>query len=265
MSDMNLLFIADIVGKPGRTVLGKLLGNLVKREKIDFVIANGENAAGGLGLTPDVMDQIIEAGVDVITAGNHIWRRKEILERMSSPVLLRPANYPPEAPGRGWGVFEKKGKRISVINLQGRVFMDPVDCPFRAADRVIAKVRAQSDIIVADMHAEATSEKLALARYLDGKLNALIGTHTHVQTSDARILPGGTAFITDAGMTGSTEGIIGVEKEEIIKKFITGMPFRFKVSTGAEMLEGAIVKIDMNTCSAKGIKAVRVNLEGEWI
>ncbi len=256
---MKILFVSDIVGSPGREILSLILKRLVIGEEIDFVIANGENAAGGLGLTPAVMDEIISCGVDVITSGNHIWRRREIIERMDDPRLLRPANYPPAAPGKGWGVFEKKEKKIAVINLQGRVFMHPVDCPFRAADKIVTEAEKHTKIIVGDIHAEATSEKLALARYLDGRISALLGTHTHVQTSDARILPGGTAFISDSGMTGSSNGIIGVEKEEILKKFMTGMPFRFKTASGMEALEGAVVDINQKTGKAEKIKAVRVN------
>ncbi len=260
---MKILFIADIVGKPGRQALARILPGLIQEEQIDFVIANGENAAGGLGLTPATMEEIKACGVDVVTSGNHIWKRTEILEAVSLPELLRPANYPPEAPGRGWGIFDKKSLKIAVVNLQGRVFMEPSDCPFRAADIAVEKAVRHTPVIIVDIHAEATSEKLALARYLDGRVSAVIGTHTHVQTSDARILEGGTAFISDAGMTGSPDGIIGVEKEEIIKKFITGMPFRFKVAGGNEMLEGVIINADNDTGRAVSIEPVRINLKGE--
>ncbi len=260
---MKILFIADIVGKPGRSALAQSLPLLVQERQIDFVIANGENAAGGLGLTPSIMEEIMACGVDVITSGNHIWKRTEILEAVSRPELLRPANYPPEAPGRGWGVFEKKSFKISVINLQGRVFMEPSDCPFKIADAIIEKAVKHTPVIIVDIHAEATSEKLALARYLDGRISAVVGTHTHVQTSDARILEGGTAFISDAGMTGSPDGIIGVEKEEIIRKFITGMPFRFKVARGNETLEGVIIDIEQETGRAVSIEPVRINIKGE--
>jgi len=256
---LKILFIGDIVGKPGRKTVRELLPGLKRELGCEAVIANGENSSGGLGLTPGVFTELLDTGVDLVTSGNHIWKRKEIYPLLDDPRLLRPANYPDPAPGTGCGVLETSaGVRVGVLNLMGRTFLEPgTDCPFRTADRLLENL-AGTRIIIVDFHAEATSEKLAMGLYLDGRVSAVIGTHTHIQTSDCRVLPGGTAYITDAGMTGSNSGIIGAEKEEILKKFLTGIPFRFKVAKGEERLEGAVIEVDESTGKASEIISVRV-------
>ncbi|MFW6172268.1 MAG: TIGR00282 family metallophosphoesterase [Elusimicrobiota bacterium] len=256
---MNILFIGDIVGRPGRRTVKKVLKSIIEKYKVDFVIANCENSAGGMGITANVMKELLDMGIDMLTSGNHIWkRRKEVEKVINNPKLLRPANYPDLAPGRGFNVYTSDNKKIGVINLQGRVFMESIDNPFSVIDGVLEQMKETKNIIV-DFHAEATSEKMAMAWYLDGKVSAVIGTHTHVQTSDEVIMPDGTAYITDAGMTGSKSGVIGVEKEEIIKKFLTGMPFRFKVAKENEQLEGVLIKTDDKT--GRSIAVNRINIK----
>ena len=258
---MKILFIGDIIGRPGRTAVANLLSGLVGENQIDLVIANGENAAAGFGLTPAVLDSLFDLGIDVVTSGNHLWDKKEILPRLKKePRLLRPANYPPEVPGACFGVFEdKKGRKIGVFNLLGRVFMPAVDCPFRTADRVIAELKKETDIIIVDMHAEATSEKVALSWYLDGRVSAVIGTHTHVMTADQRILPKGTAYITDAGMTGAFDSVIGMEKGPIIEKFLTQLPTKFEVAEHDAKFNGVVVEVDENSGRAMKIRAINGN------
>ncbi len=258
---MNILFIGDIVGKPGRKAINEGLSNLVKREKADFVIANCENAAGGLGITPKLLNNLIRRGIDAVTSGNHIWKRKEIFPVIEKdPRILRPANYPRVAPGRGYNIFKLNNLQVAVINIQGRVFLENIDCPFAVIDKILDKIQ-KIPVKIVDFHAEATSEKIAMGWYLDGKVSALIGTHTHVQTADARLLNEGTAYISDAGMTGSINGVIGVKKEEIINKFITGMPFRFKVAKGDERIQGVIIKVNQDTGKALSIKPVDLGVE----
>jgi len=257
---LNILFIGDIVGNPGREAVKGLLGGIVREKKVDFVIANGENSAGGLGITEKTKRALISYGVNVLTSGNHIWKRKEVFDIIEDEDLLRPANYPPLAPGRGYGIYSVGNIKVGVINIQGRVFMEAIDCPFAAADEVLEKMK-NVRIIIVDMHAEATSEKLALGWYLDGKVSAVIGTHTHVQTADAAILSEGTAYVSDAGMTGSQAGIIGVEKEEIIRKFVTGLPFRFKVAKGREVLQGALLDINEKNGKVRSIRMLSRELE----
>ncbi|HQI16508.1 MAG TPA: TIGR00282 family metallophosphoesterase, partial [Bacillota bacterium] len=236
---MNILFIGDVVGRPGRNYLCTNLKRLVEENNIDFVIINGENSAGGVGITRSTYDELLGMGADIITLGNHSWAKKEVLEFIEDAErLIRPANYPEGTPGKGFRIAEKAGKRIAVINLSGRVFMDCIDCPFKAADKILNELKNEADVIIVDFHAEATSEKLAMGWYLDGRVHAVLGTHTHVQTSDERILPGGTAYITDVGMTGPIDSILGVEKETVIRKFITGMPARFEIA-GGEVAIGA--------------------------
>ncbi len=254
---INIFFIGDIVGRPGRNTVAKLLKKIISIEKIDFVIANAENSAGGKGITPKVMEELLFSGIDVLTSGNHIWKRNEYKEVINDERLLRPANYPDIAPGKGYNIYEANNTKIAVINLQGRVFMDPIDCPFYVVDEIL-KVLKSVKVIIVDIHAEATSEKLALAWYLDGKVSAVIGTHTHIQTADAKILPEGTAYITDAGMTGSMSGVLGVEKEEIIKKFLSCMPFKFKVAKGEECLQGVLIKVDEKTGKSREIKNYQI-------
>jgi len=243
---MNVLFIGDVVGAPGRRALEELLSRLVDRHFIDLVIANGENAAGGLGITPLVADQLLGYGIDVLTSGNHIWKHKEIRAYLEgTDRLVRPANYPPETPGQGLSLVETAaGEKAAVINLEGRVFMSPLECPFRTVDRVLATIPSQVKVIIVDMHAEATSEKQAMGWYLDGRVSAVVGTHTHVQTADERILPGGTGYLTDAGMTGPVDSVIGMKREIILERFLNQLPQPFKVATQNIQLQGVILKID---------------------
>ncbi|OGW85660.1 MAG: metallophosphoesterase [Omnitrophica bacterium RIFCSPLOWO2_01_FULL_45_10] len=259
---MKILFIGDTVGSPGRQAIKELVPKIKKREKIEFVIANGENVAGGSGVTPQLADELFGYGVDCITSGDHIWKRKEILDYIESEKrLLRPANYPKEAPGLGSTVLKSEsGTNIGVINLIGRVFMLTVECPFRVAKEHVDKIKDKARIIIVDMHAEATSEKIALGWYLDGMVSAVIGTHTHVQTADERVLPNGTAFISDAGMTGPFDSVIGRKKEQILTRFITQMPARFEMAEGDVRLNGVILDIDEKTGKANSIRRVQEKL-----
>jgi metallophosphoesterase (TIGR00282 family) len=259
---MRILFIGDIVGEPGRRAIKELLPKIKSSEKIDFVIGNAENIAGGSGVTPQLADELFKYGVDVLTSGDHIWKRKEIIDYISnSPRLLRPANYPPQAPGLGASVVKSgDGTAVGVINLMGRVFMTPIECPFRAAKAAVEKLKDKARVIIVDMHAEATSEKIALSWYLDGLVSAVIGTHTHVQTADEKILPQGTAFISDAGMTGPFDGVIGRKKEQILARFLTQMPMKFEMAEGDIQLHGVIVDIDEKTGKATTIKRAQKKL-----
>jgi metallophosphoesterase (TIGR00282 family) len=247
---MKLLLLGDIVGKPGRRILRDRLPELIRKYTPHMVIANGENAAGGNGLTSDVATEIYQAGVDVITLGNHTWDKKQILDFIDQdPNLVRPANYPPGTPGQGWTIYEPRAgqPKVAVINLQGRVFMNPIDCPFRGADELLLKIRRETPIIVVDFHAEATSEKIALGWYLDGRVSCVVGTHTHVQTADERILPKGTAYITDMGMTGPRDSVLGVQPSIIINKFLNQMPARFEVAEGIAQINGVFLTVDDQT------------------
>jgi len=243
---MNILFIGDIVGKAGRQIVMQCLPQLRQAHHVTFVIANGENAAGGVGLTPKIAEQFFAAGIDVLTSGNHIWQKKEILEYITRENrLIRPLNFAPDAPGAGSCVVQAPdGNSLAVMNLLGRVFLESFSCPFRAADREIERLREQGTVILVDFHAEATSEKQALGWYLDGRVGAVIGTHTHVQTADERILPQGTAYITDVGMTGSMDAVLGVKKELVIQKFLTYMPVRFESSMLNPQLNAVLVTVD---------------------
>ncbi|MBI5016732.1 MAG: TIGR00282 family metallophosphoesterase [Deltaproteobacteria bacterium] len=242
---LSILFLGDVVGAPGLRAVERLLPSLAVRERADLVVANGENVAGGLGITAETARDLHRAGVQVITTGNHVWDKKEILGRMVDfPRLLRPANYPPVNPGRGWCVAETPKGPVGVLNLSGRVFMDPLDCPFRTADQALAELGAFTRTILVDFHAEATSEKRALGLYLDGRVTAVVGTHTHVATADARILPGGTGYLTDVGMTGVAESVIGVPPESAIQRFLTQMPRSLGVAKGVATLCGAVVEAD---------------------
>jgi len=255
---LKLLFIGDVVGRPGRQALERKLDRLVDRHQVDLVVANGENAAAGFGLTLDIARELFDAGIDVMTSGNHIWDKREIYSYLDEqPRLLRPANYPGDAPGRGSGLYTTSaGLKVGVINLEGRIFMNPLECPFRTADRLIEGLRKETRMILVDFHAEATSEKMALGHYLDGRVSAVIGTHTHVQTADEQILPGGTAYLTDAGMTGARDSVIGISKEIAIEKFITQRPIRFDVAKKSPVLNGVLVDIDPSTGRADGIERV---------
>lgn len=254
---MNILCIGDIVGKPGRDFISARLHKLIEEYKVDFVVANGENCAHGVGITKKTYDELVNAGVNVITLGNHTWAKKEVLEFIEDKEnLIRPANFPASNPGRGYVITQKSGKRIAVINLVGRVYMENYDCPFKKVDEILAEIENQADIIIVDFHAEATSEKLAMGWYLDGRVTAVFGTHTHVQTSDERLLPQGTGYITDVGMTGPYNSILGVDKDIIIKKFITLMPGKFEVAEGIAVFSAILVEAD--NYKAKSVKRLNI-------
>ena len=256
---MKILFAGDIFGRPGRTALGKALPILrAENGPFDFVVVNCENAAAGQGMTERIMNDLFALGIDVMTSGNHIWDKKEFVRVLDEePRVLRPANYSPAAPGRGWGVFEKNGKKLAVISMQGRAFMAAIDCPFRATDDILATFADDGPLaIFVDFHAEASAEKLALARYLDGRISALAGTHTHVPTADETILPRGTAFITDVGMTGGHGGIIGMTYDSVIPKFLLGTPSRFEVDETDVRFQGVVIEIDNETGRALDIQRI---------
>ncbi len=261
---MKIFFIGDIFAKSGRMLLSDHLERLKSQHSWDFCIANGENAAGGKGINYNTADEIFHCGVDAITMGNHTWDRKEIFNFIDScSKLIRPANYPKGVPGKGRMVLEKNGLRLGLINLIGRIYMDmPCDCPFQVADREIAILKQQCQTILVDFHAEATSEKIALAHYLDGRASAVFGTHTHVQTADERILDAGTATITDVGMTGPMDGVIGVDKNQIIQKFTTGLPCHFEPAEGRLMLNAVLVTVDEKTGKALEIKRIAEVFKG---
>jgi len=262
MSTLRVLFLGDIVGKPGRVIFQKHI-NIIKADlKIDAVIVNGENSSHlGRGITSRIMQFFRENGVDIVTSGNHIWQNKEIYSYLrENKDLLRPANYPSQCPGVGVTTFSCKGHEISIINLQGRVFMrDAVDCPFRAAESILTYLREKTKLIFVDFHAEATSEKMGIAYFLDGRVSGVVGTHTHVQTADERILPNGTAYITDLGMAGSLNSMIGMVKEPIIRKLMTQMPTRFEVDTTPPFfLSGVWIEVDTQTGKATHIERIRI-------
>ncbi|MDY0270550.1 TIGR00282 family metallophosphoesterase [Trichloromonas sp.] len=255
---MKILFIGDIVGRAGRLALSSRLGRLVDRHQIDLVVANGENAAAGFGLTADLARELYDLGVDVLTSGNHIWDKKELYPYLQSQKrLLRPANYPAGAPGRGHGVFTTSaGIPVGILNLEGRVFMNNLECPFRVADALVEELRRQTSIIFVDFHAEATSEKAAMGCYLDGRVSAVVGTHTHVPTADERILPGGTAYMTDVGMTGSRDSVIGIRKELAVERFLSLLPVRFEVAKKDSVVCAVVVTINEKTGHAVAIERV---------
>jgi len=255
---VKLLFIGDIVGQPGRNAVKILLPKLREQHRLDFVIANGENSAGGSGITPKIAEEIFSAGVDVITSGDHLWDQKEVLELLASEKrFLRPMNYPADVPGHGSGIFNAGKHAIGVLNFQGRTFMQQqLENPFALALDEVKRLRAQTKILFVDFHAEATSEKIAFGRMLDGQVSAVAGTHTHVQTADEQIFPGGTAYLSDAGFTGPQESVLGREIEPVIKRFLTSMPQRFEVAKERVILHGALIEIDEN--SGKALKISRV-------
>lgn len=256
---MIVLVVGDIVGRPGRRALNEALPGLVEEYSPDFVIANGENAAGGAGITRETAAPLFAAGVHVLTMGNHVWNQREAYEYIQEETrIVRPANFPPGAPGRGSQVFESaSGARVGVVNLQGRTFMQAIDDPFRVGDETIRALENSADIVVVDLHAEATSEKLAFAHFVDGRVALVFGTHTHVPTADEAVLPKGTAYITDVGMTGPTESIIGMRPGDIIERFLTGLPKRFEVATGPAVLNGIVADIDESSGLARGIERVQ--------
>lgn len=257
---MKILFIGDVVGKPGRQAVAGLLPKLRREHQLDFVIANGENSAHGAGLTSATVNELLEAGVDVITGGDHTWDQKGFEQEIENfPRMVRPLNLAPATPGRGAVVVEVGEKaRVGVINLLGRVYMPNNDCPFRAAQSEVNKLRRQTNVIVVDIHAEATSEKIALGRHLDGQVSLVVGTHTHVQTSDDQILPKGTAYLSDVGMCGPHDGVLGRDVDAVIRRFVSGMPQRLEVASGKIELCGVVVEVDENTGLAQSIQRLRV-------
>jgi metallophosphoesterase (TIGR00282 family) len=251
---LRILAIGDIIGKPGRKAVEEVLPGLYSEYNIDLVVGNGENAAGGLGLTPNTAEELFAAGIDVITTGNHIWAYKEIIPYLDSELpVLRPLNYPPTNPGRGY-LLKKKAL---IANLVGRVFIGNFDCPFRAMDQLLAEVKHESIPIIVDFHAEATSEKVAMGRYLDGRVSAVLGTHTHVGTIDAHILPGGTAYVTDIGMVGPADSVIGDDPDSVIDRFLTQVPSRLSVGKGKVNFDAILVEVDENTGKAVDIKRIQ--------
>lgn len=255
---MKILAIGDIIGKPGRNAVKEILPGLCGEYNIDLVIGNGENAAGGLGLTPGTAEELFDSGIDVITTGNHVWAYNELIPCLNSELaILRPLNYPPMNPGRGYLL---KNNAL-IVNLVGRVFMGHVDCPFRAMDQLLVQFEHKSIPIIVDFHAEATSEKVAMGRYLDGRVSAVLGTHTHVGTIDARILPGGTACVTDIGMVGPTDSVIGDDPDSVINRFLTQIPGRLSVGKGTVSFDAILVEVDQKTGKAIGIQRIHKSVD----
>ncbi|AZU61560.1 TIGR00282 family metallophosphoesterase [Neobacillus mesonae] len=258
---MNLLFIGDVVGSPGRDMVKEYLPKLKEKYSPQLTIINGENAAGGKGITEKIYRQFLEQGAQAVTLGNHAWDNREIFEFIDdAKYLVRPANFPKDTPGKGLIFIKINQLEVAIINLQGRTFMNPIDCPFQKADELISIARERTPLIFVDFHAEVTSEKQALGWYLDGKVSAVVGTHTHVQTGDHRILPGGTAYLTDVGMTGPYDGILGMERSAVLKRFLTSLPVRFEVpTTGRNQLSAVNIELDNKTGLAKKIKPILIN------
>jgi metallophosphoesterase (TIGR00282 family) len=256
---MNILMVGDVFGEPGRAAVQKLLPKLRQEHRIDLAVVNVENAAAGAGVTPQIARSFLDWGVDVMTTGNHVWDKKEIIEYIvKENLLLRPANYPAGTPGTGYVTVKAGPHRVAVLNLMGRVFMNPIDCPFRKADEVLPELRKDTPIVLVDMHAEATSESMAMGWYLDGRATAVVGTHRHVQTADERVLPGGTAYITDLGMTGPIDSVIGVDRDIILQRFLTQMPHRFEPAKGPAALHGVVITVDPDSGRATDIRRLRV-------
>jgi len=260
---MRILFIGDIIGKAGRQAIQGVLGKVIADHKIDFTIANGENAAGGMGITPTIAMEFLDQGVDVLTSGNHIWAKKEIFPFLDEELrILRPANYPPKVPGRGSGIFHSvNGQKVGVLNLEGRVFMKNLDCPFRVGEKEVELLRKEANIIFVDFHAEATSEKMAMGWFLNEKVSAVLGTHTHVQTSDEKILNGGTAYITDVGMTGPLNSVIGIRKQIALERLLTQIPWKFDVATEEIELQGVVIEADSKTGKSQNIQRIKIPLK----
>jgi len=254
MSDFRILFVADVVGHPGREAVKAILPVLKSEFEPQLTVVNGENAAAGFGLTAKLSEELMRSGADVITSGNHVFAQKEFLAELPTlERVIRPANFPPEAPGKGWCVVSAGGQEVLVMNLMGRIFIDPIDDPFRAADAILAE-HPEVKISLCDMHAEATSEKTAMGWYLDGRVSAVVGTHTHIPTADARILPGGTAYVTDVGMVGPRDSCIGMDKDIVIRRFLTGVPNRFAVASGPVTFNSVLVTISTSTGRATSIQ-----------
>ncbi len=263
--NMRILFIGDVVGSPGRNMVNEYLPKLKKKYKPTVTIVNGENAAGGKGITEKIYKGFLEKGAQAVTLGNHTWDNKDIFEFINeAPLMARPANYPEETPGNEYVITKVNDLEIGVISLMGRTFMPPNDCPFKKAEALIKKIKKRTPIIFVDFHAEATSEKQAMGWFLNGKVTAVAGTHTHVQTADNRILPDGTAYISDTGMTGPIDGILGMKREDIINKFLTNLPVRFEVAKGREQLNGILIEADSNTGSAKKIDRIQISDENPF-
>ncbi len=260
---MKIIVIGDIVGRPGREAVSFFIPRLREKENLDLVIANGENAAGGSGLTPKIVKELLSSGIDVITSGDHIWKKKEVIEIIPKENrLLRPANYPDNVPGKGHVILSLKDSiKVAVINLMGRVFMKPLECPFKTVKELLDKIKEETPIVIIDFHAEATSEKVAMGWFLDGQVSCVLGTHTHIQTSDERVLPKGAAYITDLGMTGSIDSVLGRRPEQVLEHFLTGMPAKFEMAKENVQLQGVIVDIDENSGKARTIKRVKLKLD----
>ena len=261
---MKILLIGDIVGRPGRAVVQREVVPLREAHAIDLVIANCENAAGGAGITPNVAEELFRAGVDVLTSGNHVWKKREAYELLKlDPRIVRPANYPDGAPGSGSTIAETlSGEKVGVLNLMGRVFMEALDCPFRAAERELARLKLVTSVIIVDMHAEATSEKVAMGWFLDGKVSCVFGTHTHIPTADERVLPKGTGFITDVGMTGPYDSVIGRRVDQILERFLSSLHMRSEVAEENVQLRGLIVDVDAATGKARSVERITRTLDG---
>ncbi len=257
---MKILFIGDIVGEPGRRVIRRMLHKVVGQHDVELVIGNGENVAGGFGITPELTHELFDMGIAVITTGNHAWDKKEIVDFIKrEPRLLRPANYPAGVPGRGSYVAETPGgERLGILQLMGRAYMPTLDCPFQVAGRELALLKQETPAVVVDMHCETTSEKMAMGYFLDGQVAAVVGTHTHVQTADEQILPNGTAYITDIGMTGPIHSVIGIKKELAIEKFLTQMPRRFETASGPAVLSAVLIELDAGVGKALSIQRIRL-------
>lgn len=260
---MRLLFFGDIVGRPGRRAVARILPTLRTAEDVHFVVANAENAAGGVGIDPGSARELFAAGVDVLTSGNHVWAKRQIIDYIAdSDVVLRPANFAPNVPGWGYTIkADRAGESVAVVNLIGRVFMGSYECPFRAADAVLEAIGDRARTIFVDMHAEATSEKVAMGWYLSGRVSAVIGSHTHVQTADERVLPGGTAYLTDAGMCGPLDSVIGVNRDQVVRRFLTQMPTRFEVADGPVVVQGVVVETEPETGKACSIRRIQEVVE----
>ena len=258
MKTFKLLMIGDIVGRPGRNIIRQTLPSIKRKYEADYVIANGENAAGGNGITEKIAQELFISGIDFLTMGNHVWDNKDVFNFIDKENrMVRPANYPGDAPGKGYQIIQTdKGVEVGILNISGRTFMNALDCPFKAAEDIVKEIRKKTKIIIVDFHAEATSEKIAMGYFLDGKASVVVGTHTHVQTADEKILSNGTAYITDLGMTGPSDSILGVEKERVIRKFLTQLPVKFEVAKGPAEINGIVVEIDATTGKAVQIKRI---------
>lgn len=258
--NVRILFIGDVVGSPGRNMVSEYLPKLKSKYRPAVTIVNGENAAGGKGITEKIYQGFLKAGANLVTLGNHTWDNREIFEFIEGAKhMIRPANFPSSNPGKGIAYLPFEGKELAVINLQGRTFLPPIDCPFNKVDELVEEAKKRTPFIFVDFHAEATSEKQAIGWYLDGRVTGVVGTHTHVQTNDYRILPEGTAYITDVGMTGPYDGILGVDREAVLKRFTTALPVRFEVTEGRAQLNGVLIDVDMKTGKAKKIQPLMIN------